>query len=74
MNGSGVGTETSVMEGPVNTSSKNVDASMVTTYIEPQSALMQFYHDQVMKGRAVKYEEIQRISDLINSLLIKAGI
>lgn len=35
---------------------------------------MQFYHDQVMKGRAVKYEEIQRISDLINSLLTKAGI
>lgn len=63
-------TETSVMEG-VNTSKDN---SMIATFIEPQSALMQFYHDQVMKGRAVKFEEIQRISDLINSLLSKAGI
>lgn len=35
MNGSGVGTETSVMEGNINTTSKNVDTSMVTTYIEP---------------------------------------
>ena len=71
------GTETSVMEGAaaagVNTT-KNTDTSMVNTYIEPQSALMQFYHDQVMKGRVVKFEEIQRISDLINSLLQKAGI
>jgi hypothetical protein len=71
------GTETSVMEGGaaagVNTT-KNTDTSMVTTYVEPQSALMQFYHDQVMKGRTVKFEEIQRISDLINSLLQKAGI
>ena len=70
-------TETSVMEGAaaagVNTT-KNTDTSMVTTYIEPQSALLQFYHDQVMKGRVVKFEEIQRISDLINSLLQKAGI
>jgi hypothetical protein len=60
-------TETSVMEGAaagVNT----------TKNVEPQSALTQFYHDQVMKGRAVKFEEIQRISDLINSLLQKAGI
>jgi hypothetical protein len=44
------------------------------TFIEPQSSLMQFYHDQVMKGRSVKFEEIQRISDLIYSLLSKAGI
>jgi hypothetical protein len=69
-------TETSVMEGAtgnVNTT-KNTDTSMVATFVEPQSALMQFYHDQVMKGRTVKFEEIQRISDLINSLLQKAGI
>ena len=69
-------TETSVIEGAatgVNTT-KNTDTSMVTSYIEPQSSLMQFYHDQVMKGRAVKFDEIQKISDLINSLLQKAGI
>ena len=35
---------------------------------------MQFYHDQVMKGRSVPFADIQRISDLINSILNKAGI
>lgn len=67
------GTETSVMEGNAGNTTKD-SGSLPATYIEPQSALMQFYYDQLMKGRAVKFEEIQRISDLINSLLNKIGI
>jgi len=65
-------TESSVMDAT--TTSKVMDASVAGTFIEPQSSLMQFYHDQVMKGRSVKFEEIQRISDLIYSLLSNAGI
>lgn len=52
-----LGTETSVvMESGA--AAKNQDNSLVPTFVEPQSALMQFYHDLIMKGKPVQFAEI----------------